>query len=158
MVKTKKWFCTLFACLMAFLMFMEAPVQAFAATSSKGTQTRTITVVTKANWWKPGSESITLSQTKGVRVDNVFSWGKWKEKEKKDYGTWEITAKSTDGTHTVKKTLKGSSIKLNLKPDKTYIVTVSWNSVIETINAIDKGTFKTYPSWRVKSGHKCTYY
>ena len=61
---------------------------AFAATSSSGKSTRTITVSTKANWLIPGSESITLSQTKGVRSEkNPFTG---KVKTKNCYGEWDI--------------------------------------------------------------------
>ena len=125
---------------------------AFAATSSSGTKTRTITVSTKANWWKPGSESITLSQTKGVRSEkNPFTG---KVKNRNCYGEWDIVAKSTDGKHTVKATLKDGSEKIKLKPNKTYKITVTWDSMEDMFDSIDKGSFTRLPTWRVKSTYK----
>lgn len=56
---------TLVFCMLICTLFTAA-IPASAATYSSGTSTRTITVSTKANYWIPGSESITLSQTKGV--------------------------------------------------------------------------------------------
>lgn len=141
---------------MAITMLCSASIGASAATCSSGTSTRTITVVTKANWLKPGSESITISQTKGVRTKktyNVFN-GKTTTKTKNYYGTWKIVAKSTDGKHTVKKTLSGSSCKVNLKPNKTYKITVTWDGTANTIDSVSKGNFTTYPTWKVKSTYK----
>lgn len=127
---------------------------AFAATSSNGTQTRTITVSTKANWWYPGSESITLSQTKGVRSEKNFFTGKIKNRN--CYGEWDIVAKATDGSHTVKATLKDGSEKIKLKSNKTYKITVTWDSTIDMIDSMDKGSFTKLPTWKVKSTHKVT--
>lgn len=136
-----------------FTMFSST---ATAATSSSGTSTRTITVVTKANWWKPGSESITLSQTKGVRSEKNVWTGK--TKTKKCYGTWKIVATSTDGKHTIKKTWDDGSIKLNLKANKTYRITVTWDSQADIFDTLDHGSFTTMPTWRVKSVYKVSNY
>ena len=129
---------------------------AFAATSSYKKQTRTITVVTKANWLKPGSESITLKQTKGIRTEknyNIFT-GKTTTKTHKCYGDWKVVVKATDGSHTMTKTLKDGSLKLNLKANKTYKITVSWDSTADTIDSVDKGSFTTLPTWKVSSTYK----
>lgn len=125
---------------------------AFAATSSSGKSTRTITVSTKANWLIPGSESITLSQTKGVRSEKKPFTGKVKTKN--CYGEWDIVAKSTDGKHTAKATLKGSSVKINLKPNKTYKITVTWDSQADIFDSLDHGNFTKLPTWKVKSTYK----
>ena len=113
------------ACLMFMFTFFVPTVSASAATSSSGTRTQTITVITKANWLLPGSESITLQQTKGVCTKTTTNWltGKRSTKTSSEYGTWNIVAKAIDGSHTVKKTLSGKSVKLNLKPNKTYSIT-----------------------------------
>ncbi len=135
-----------------------AIVSASAATSSSGKSTRTITVSTKANWLKPGSESITLGQTKGVCTGTKYNYKlQAKKVTSNQYGIWDVVAKSTDGSHTVKGTLKGSSLKINLKPNKTYKITVSWSSN-NTFTELDKGTFTTLPSWRVKSTNKVSNY
>lgn len=117
---TKKFFSGVFALVMLFCTLFAISVPASAATYSSGTQTRTITVVTKSNYWIFGSESITLSQSKGTCVKksyNLFT-GKTKNTTSKQYGEWDIVVKATDGSHTFKKTLTGSSVKLNLKPTK----------------------------------------
>jgi hypothetical protein len=122
-----------------------------AATRSNGIQTQTITVTTKANWLYPGAESITLSQTKGLLVGNAFS-----KKSTWCYGNWDIVAKSTDGKHTVKAELNNGSVKIKLKPDKTYNITVAWDSDESFFRTVNKGGFISYPTWTVKSTHKAT--
>jgi len=156
----KKFFNLLMTAIMAITMFCSTSIGASAATYSSGTSTRTITVVTKANWSKPGSESITLSQTKGIRTKktyNIFT-RKTSTKTKKYYGTWKIVAKSTDGKHTVKNTMSGSSCKVKLKPNKTYKITVTWDGTADTIDSVSRGTFTTYPTWKVKSSYKVSRY
>ena len=53
-----------FTLILSTIFSLFVPVS--AATYGSGTRTGTITVTTKANYWVPGSESITLSQTKGT--------------------------------------------------------------------------------------------
>lgn len=156
MTKTKRIFTGILALAMVFCTLLTMSIPASAATYSNGTSTRTITVVTKANYWMPGSESITLSQSKGTCVEknyNVFS-GKTTTKTSNQYGEWDIVAKATDGSHTIKKSLTGSSIKLNLKPNKTYKITVTWDSQAAIFKALDKGSYSIYPTWQVKSTYK----
>lgn len=133
---------------------------ASAATTSSGTNTRTITVVTKSNWSYPGSESITISQSKGK-----FSYSKtnWRGQvtgstSKTSYGTWKISVAATDGTHSFSKTLSGGSIKLNLKSNKTYKITVSYDGNQDVFRGLEYRNFKwtSYPSWRVSSTWKCS--
>ena len=130
--------------IMLFFVVTPAPVSASAATSSYDTEKRVITVVTKANWWIPGSESITLKQTKG-EAKKVF----WKKDTKKRYGVWKVKVSSTDGKHNAKYTLSGASKKINLKPNKTYKITVEWDSISNLNNV-----FVKYPTWRVGSTWK----
>lgn len=158
MTKAKRLFSSVISCLLLICTLFAAPLTASAATYSSGTSTQTITVTTEANWGKPGSESITLSQTKGTRTKKTYSWGKWKTKTSKAYGTWKVSVKATDGSHTFSKKLTGSSLKLNLKPNKTYKITVSWDGATETVNAVSKGNFTSYPTWRVKSTWKVSNY
>ena len=159
MLKTKRFFTPLIAlamviCSIVSLFSMSVPVS--AATNSYGIQTRTITVHTKANYWIPGSSSITISQSKGVCTKtNIFTK---KEKASKQYGEWDIVAKATDGSHTVSKSLTGGSVKLKLKPNKTYKVTISWDSNAQFFTEINKGNYTSYPTWRVKSAYKVSNY
>lgn len=160
MVKAKR-IATSFAAvamLICTLVSMCLPVS--AATSSRGIETQTITVVTKANYLCPGSESITLSQTKGTCSEttyNIFT-RKSKTKTSKVYGEWDIVAEASDGSHTIKKSLTGNSVKINLKPNKTYKITVTWDSTAASFTILDKGNFTSYPTWKVKSTWKVSNY
>ena len=136
---------------------------ASAATTSSGTSTRTITVVTKANWSYPGGESITLSQSKGTFSYSETNWyGRetGKTKTKNEYGTWKITVSATDGSHSYSKTWKDGSIKLSLKANKTYKITLSYDGMQDVFRGLDYRNFRwtRYPSWRVKSTWKISSY
>ena len=141
-------------------LFAFTTISASAATNSSGKSTRTITVMTKGNWWVPGSESITLSQTQGVRTKNVYNWftGKSTTKTYNRYGSWNISYRSTDGKHSGSAKLTGSSVKINLKPDKTYYITVTWNGMDDTFDSIQYGNFSKLPTWKVKSTYKVSNY
>lgn len=160
MTNTKKIFSTVLAIAMIFCTIFALSLPASAATYSSGKQTRTITVVTKANYWLPGSESITLSQSKGVCTKETYNFFKRKTsvKTSKQYGEWDISVKSTDGKHSFKKSLTGGSVKLNLKPNKTYKITVTWDSQAELFKTLNKGNYTTLPTWRVKSTWKVSNY
>ena len=160
MTKTKKIFSTVIAFVMIFCTIFSMTVPTSAATCSNGTKTCTITVTTKSNWFSPGSESITISQSKGTCVKetyNIFS-GKTKKKTSSQYGEWDIKVEATDGSHTFTKTLKGSSIKLKLKANKTYKITITWDSTAELFKIMDKGNYTSYPTWKVKSTCKVSNY
>lgn len=112
MTKAKRIFTSVIALAMVFCTLFAMSIPASAATCSSGTQTRTTTVTTKSNYWVPGSESITLSQSKGTCVKenyNIFT-GKTTRKTSNQYGEWDIVVSATDGSHTFKKSLTGSSI------------------------------------------------
>ena len=139
------------AMLAAVLMFFSVTprVEASAATSNYGkATTQVITVVTKANWWIPGSESITLSQSKGT-TKNII----WSKKTKKEYATWKITIKSTDGKHTDTVSMSGSTKRINLKPNKTYKIKVEWHPI-----ANYGKNFIKYPTWKVSKTYKVSQY
>ena len=158
MNNAKRFFSVLlaFSLVLASLLSLMVPVS--AATRSRGISTQTITVTTKANWWIPGSESITLSQTKGTYEKKTLNWrGQWKSEPVKAYGEWDIVAKATDGSHTIKKNFNGSSIKLDLKPNKTYKITVSWDTTANNLK-YKFNSFTEYPTWKVKSTYKVSNY
>lgn len=160
MVNVRKLTSSLVAFALIVCTLLGICMPASAATCSSGTRTQTITVTTKANYLKPGSESITLSQTKGTcqrRSYNIFT-GRTSIKTSKAYGEWDIVAVATDGSHTVRKTLSGGSVKINLKPNKTYKITVTWDSTAATFTELSKGGFVSYPTWRVKSTWKVSNY
>lgn len=130
-----------------------------AATCSSGTRTRTITVKTKANWACPGSESITLAQSKGKFSYAETTWygaETGKTKTKTEYATWKISVASTDGSHSYSRTWCSKSIKLNLKPNKTYHITISYDGLQDVFRELDYRRFRWnyYPSWSVRSTWK----
>lgn len=115
---------TIFSC-------MSLPVS--AATSGNRNTSYTLTVVTRASWWYPGGESITLAQTKGVFGYSKTDWlGRetGKTATKSAYGTWRISVRALDGTHSFSKTMSGGSVKLNLKANKRigspFVTTEQW--------------------------------
>lgn len=116
MTKTKRIFTSVIAFALIFCTLLVMSILASTATSSSGTQSRTITVTTRANYWLPGSEYITIGQSKGTCVKenyNIFT-GKTTRKSSSQYGEWDIIVRATDGSHTFSKSLIGSSIKLKL--------------------------------------------
>ncbi len=160
MTKTRRIVSIAMVCLILVSTIFATILPAAAATTSSGTSTRTITVNTKANWWKPGSESITISQAKGVctkKSYNIFT-GKWSAKSSNQYGEWDIRVEATDGSHSYTETLTGSSIKLKLKANKTYKITITWDSQAATLKEVSKGNYTTYPTWRVSKTNKVSSY
>lgn len=155
MTATKRIFTASISCILILVTFFSLMIPASAATKSRGIATQTITVVTKANWLIPGSESITLSQTKGTYMKKKYNWrGVCTGADpKKAYGEWDIVVRATDGSDTQYKNWNDSSIKLNLKPNKTYKITVSWDTTANNIK-YSFNSFSTYPTWKVKSTYK----
>lgn len=149
--------------LLIVTVFSCTVLPASAATSGNCNATYTLTVVTKGSWWYPGGESITLSQSKGT-----FSYAKtnWLGQETGKtgtgtaYGTWRISVRATDGSHSFSRNLTGSSVKLNLKPNKTYKVTISYDGSADTFKALSYRRFRwtRHPSWRVSSTWKVSSY
>lgn len=130
------------------------------AATSGGQGTSTLTVVTKANWKKPGSESVTLSNRKVVVKGYKYTLlGKKKLQTKKYYPRYKITVKSADGSHRFNKSMTSSSLKLNLKPDKTYYITVSYDGAAPVnFHGLSNATTITGPQWGVKSVYKVSHY
>ena len=129
---------------------------ASAATVSADNTTQTITVATKSSWLYPGSESITLSQTKGTfsfAETNWFGHETGKTKNRNEYGTWNISVSATDGSHNYTKVWENDTIRLNLKPNKTYKITVTYDGMQDIVRGIEYQNFhwSRYPSWSVKS-------
>lgn len=137
----KKVFSGVFVLVMLFCTLFAISVPTSAATYGSGTQTHTITVVTKSNYWIFGSGSIALSQSKRTCVKKSYTLftGKTKKTTSKQYGEWDIVAKATDGSHTFKKTLIGSSVKLNLKPNKTYGIPATRDRNAAVLKGLSKG-------------------
>lgn len=150
MTKTKRFFSSLMAVAMIFTTLLTTAVPSAAATKSNGIKTQTITVTTSNSIFSP---SITLKQTKGTCTEKTYNIFKKKTvtKTSQQYGEWDISVKATDGSHSYTKTLTGSSIKLSLKANKTYKITITWDSTAAIFKELDKGSYTTYPTWSVKS-------
>lgn len=150
MTKTKRFFSTLMAAALLFTTILSTAIPSAAATRSNGTRTQTITVTTSNSFFSP---SITLKQTKGTCTEKTYNpfTNKTKTKTTQQYGEWDISVKATDGSHSFTKTLRNGSIKLSLKSNKTYKITITWDSTAAIFKELDKGTYTTYPSWSVKS-------
>lgn len=138
-------------CFLAMLMAFAVPSQSHAAKNGT-TGTSKITVQTKANWLIPGGESITLGNNK-VTI-SYTSWGK--QKTKKIYPTYKVKATATDGSHKISKTMSGSSLKLSLKRNKTYTVTVTYDHIGTWLDYANLRNAKMNgnPYWWVKSTYK----
>lgn len=117
-------------------IFSLFSVPVSAAKSSCGTATQVITVTTRENWWIPGAESITLKQTKGLCEKTTTNWLTRKKnlKQSKVYATWTVSVKATDGSDNQTKTLNGASLKIKLKPNKTYTITVKWKRTLMMVS------------------------
>lgn len=115
------------------------------AATNGSTDTSTITVVTKADWYRPGSESITLKNRK-VTVKGV---------KKSFYPKYRVVVRSTDGHHAYNSWLSGAKLKLNLKPDKTYKIRVDFNKAYGNNSYLSyKGNVVVSPYWWVSETHK----
>ncbi len=121
-----------------------------SAATSGNYSAKTIKVTTKANWLKPGSESITLSRTTGKYKNGTeFT------------GSWSVKVERTDKSATTKYyTLKSSSLKINLARNATYKITVSPSASFKACVEINGGSrnVKTWSNWYVSSTHKVSSY
>lgn len=153
MKKNMKYVC---AVLLMLVMLTSTSIPVLASTSGT-TGTGTIMVVTKANWLCPGTESITLSNSK-VNV----SYKSWflGTRNKSIYPTYKINVRATDNSQNYNKTMSGSSLKLNLKPNKTYRITVTYdfNRTWLTYCNLSNAKMTSNPCWRVKSSYKVSNY
>lgn len=119
-----------FAVMTVFSAFSMATVPASAANGS-----HTYTVTTKANYWYPGSESITVKQVKEKYYSNK------KKSKTKTRNALVVTVKCTPTSwsgnkkpKTVTETFSGSSKTIKLEKNATYRVNVSWRYVITAYN------------------------
>ena len=133
---------------------------AHAATSGT-TGTRTIYAETKANWWYPGAESITLKQSK-IKATYTGFFNSSKTTTREFYGVYNITVcnNSTGARKTYK--LTGASLKIKLDRNASYTITVQYDSNATFLKTpyptgwIYKS--QTNPSWWVSGSCKCTYW
>ncbi len=129
MVKSKK-IISILLCMLILTVAFSAALNVSAAKNG----TRYYTVTTKANYWYPGSESITVSQAKEVYYSNK---ARTKTKSRNSLScTVTCTPTSWSGKKpaTIKKTFGGSSKKIELEKNVTYSVEITWKYVICAYN------------------------
>lgn len=112
-----------------------------SAAKSGSTKTAKISVTTKSNWLKSGTESVTLTAKAGVTKNN-----------EKYTGSWSVSVHQLGGG-TKYYQLKGtSSLKIKLARNASYTITVSPTASLQAINELKTiSGVRTYPSWYVSS-------
>lgn len=147
---SKKILSVLFVIITVFSTFSIASVNSYAAMSNS------YTVTTKSNYWYPGSESITIKQTKEKYYTN---WKKTKTSTR--YMSYTVTCTPTrwSGSKpaTITKNFKSGSITIKLQKNVTYSVRIVPNN-FDPYNSY--GSFGTVNAGyaRITSAHKATYY
>lgn len=116
-----------------------------SAAKSGSNKSATIYVTTKANWLKPGGESITLTQKQGVDKSG-----------KKFSCSWNVKVYEYGSGKTKYYTFDKSSLKIALGRNKNYAITVSPTASYKAICEIKRtsGPLKSYPSWYVSKTYK----
>ncbi len=123
MKMTKRIFSVLLCILTIFTIISSTVLQASAYSD-----TDYYIVTTKANYWYPGQESITVSQSKEVYYSN-----KAHTKTKKRNAlvcTVTCTPIAGSGRKTIKESFSGNSKKIKLDKNTTYRVKITYQSVI----------------------------
>ena len=148
MVKVKKSFLAVvmaaFAMLVSWFAVAPQPIEASAAARSYDSRCYCeITVETKANYWKPGSESITLQQT-GQKYGFTRSYPKWDiVVEEVVQGKFRVPVERTS--------LKTKTKKIKLQPNRKYVICVSYSKC--TSNSYGKES-----TWKISKTNKVTKY
>lgn len=161
---TKRIMAILFVILTIVSTLSFSTLTAQAATSGSK-NTRTITVNTKTNYWYPGASSITLKQEK-ITITWKSLNGKKTKKTSGYYGRYNISIYNvTDNKWEKSKCWNGKqSIKIELKGNKKYNITVSYDANGTWLNVskaqpIGYGSNNGYsPNWWVSGSHKVTNY
>lgn len=116
--------------MLAIVVLVGCLTATASASTFGGQNTRTITVTTKSNYWIPGSSSITLKQKAATETyAKLTNSSKTKTKAVNAYYTvsYEAVSGKYAGKHSGTVTFSGTSKKINLKPDTTYKITVSFD-------------------------------
>lgn len=125
------------------LVVLVATMFSFPTSAAKSGSSKqaTISVTTKSNWLKSGSESITITPKKGVDANGDTFNGHWI--------VYVYQAGSLVGQYTMSK----SSIKIKLGRNKTYkVVVVPTNTYVACCEiSRTAGALRSYPSWYVSS-------
>ncbi len=130
--------------LVSVMLFSCLAVPALAATSGNYS-TKKMYVSTKANWLKPGSESITLSRSTGQYKNGT-----------KFTGSWSITVyKYGSGTKKYY-TMNSNSLTIKLDRNAHYQITISPTATYKACVEINGGSrnVKSWSSWYVSRTNK----
>lgn len=130
--------------LVAAILISCFAVPALAATSGN-ISTRTMYVSTKANWLKPGKESITISRTQGSYKNNVKFKGSWDVTVYK-YGSGSKKSYSMNSDSVTIKLDRNASYKITVSPKPAYLACVEING--------GKRNVKTWSNWYVSKTNK----
>lgn len=121
----KKVLSVMFALMTMFSVFAITAPQAAAYSGSES-----FVVTTKANYWYPGKESITVKQSK----EKYYSKKDKSKTKTRNALVCTVKCVPTSWTGkkpaTITKSFSGSSKTISLEKNVTYRVTVTWNSVI----------------------------
>ena len=140
---------------MATISLFGTPLTASAATGNLDYSGRKYYIVTtKANYWYPGSESITVSQTKEIYYSNK----KLTKTKSRNALVCTVTCKPISWSgkttpKTIKKSFSGSSKKIELEKNVTYSVEIYWRPVICAYRYGIKKEGSAY----ISSAHKAKY-
>lgn len=130
-------------------------VNVFAATSGKMNKT-TITVTTNSKW-SLLSPYIKLQQNKAEYTYTKFG----KTKTGSMYGVFNVTIKDCNTGKVTTKKFDGKTLKISLKRNTTYKITVAYDSTKMQIKTYCKMTnfkWKTTPNWWVSKAVRVSNY
>lgn len=156
----RKLFTRIIAVIMVMVtVFGAIPLSASAATWGT-TGSKTISVKTHANYWYPGASSITLKQNKQTATFQSLLGTKTKT-QTGFYGCYTITVKNV--TKNTSKSITwngGQTKKIELDPNCTYNITVTYNSAATNVfKSAPLGYYlksMSNPYWKVSSTWKVT--
>lgn len=123
------------------------------AATSGGKYTTMIDVLTKADWSRTGSESITLSNTP-LRVKYLNFFGK--ENSKTIYPKFNIKIRNANGKEKFSRILSSKSVKITLKKNQHYYIDVSYdgNGTWLKYAKLKKARLEGNPYWYVSATNK----
>ncbi len=143
---SKRLLAVLITVISVISMFSATALSSSAATSG-GSSSATVYVTTKANYWYPGSSSITLTQQKQTITYKKLNSSKTKTKTGY-YGRYDIKVYNVTKKKTTTVYWKGGKTKtISLDKNCQYQITVKYNSA-------NTNTFTSAPlgySWKSTS-------
>lgn len=133
---TKRIFSMLLCVVMVVTSFFGSSLTASAISNNVSySGTKYYTVTTKACYWYPGSESITVSQSKEIYYsNNAHTRTKSRNALSCTVTCTPISWSGNTRPQTIKKTFGGSSTTIKLDKNVTYSIKITWKTVICAFN------------------------